>query len=167
MTARPSKWNVRGATLLDAEAVRAVAMASWRDAYAGMLRSATIEAFFEGPYALVNVRARIVADDVLVIDGPNGIVAFADAVPEADRVFLDAIYVRPEHHRRGAGSALVDAVAARHPGLPIDANVLVGNRKGEPFYERQGFVPVATLNGELVGEPITERHWRRPARGVG
>jgi GNAT superfamily N-acetyltransferase len=156
------RWRVRRANADDAAAVRAIAAAGWRDAYRSLLLPETIEAFLAGPYALDSVRHRFAADDFFVADGPDGIAAFADALPEDERIFLAALYARPELRRQGAGTALLDAVAALRP-LPIDAYVLVGNRPGEGFYERRGFVPEETIAGDLFGEKVTERRWRRAA----
>ena len=154
--------DIRRATPQDAAAIRAVAAAGWRDTYGGLLRSATIEAFLDGPYSIENVHDRIAAHDFLVAEDSEGILAYADAVPEAERIFLAAIYALPEQRGKGAGTALLDRIATNHPGRPIDAFVLVGNREGEAFYEHRGFVPFETVQGDLFGELVTERRWRRP-----
>jgi GNAT superfamily N-acetyltransferase len=156
-------WLVRRATLEDAEAIRAVAEAAWRDTYDGLLRPATIEKFLAGPYDLDTVRRRISGHDVFVADtaGAVEVVAYADAVPEDGRLLLAALYARPDRRRQGAGTALLDAVIGAHPALPIDAYVLIGNRKGEGFYERRGFTPVEQVAGDLFGESVAEQRWRR------
>jgi hypothetical protein len=50
---------------------------------------------------------------------------------------------------------------ARHVFLvaedTVAADVLSGNRKGEVFYERRGFIPREVLEDELYGEPVIER----------
>ena len=155
-------WKVRRAEGADAEAVKNVAAAAWRGTYPGLLRAETIEAFLAGPYALENVRDRIATHDFLVAEGQPGIVAYADAVPESERIFLTAIYALPANRGQGAGTALLNAIASQHAKLPIDAYVLLNNRKGEVFYERRGFVPEETVDGELFGEVVRERRWRRP-----
>jgi phosphinothricin acetyltransferase len=158
-------WNVRRATVADAEAVQVLAGAAWRATYRELLREDTIEAFLAGPYGLDNVRRRIAEDEFLVAEG-SVIVAFADAVPEADQLFLAAIYAHPDRRQEGAGTALLNALVERHPHLAIDAHVLDGNRAGEVFYERRGFEPVETIQGDLFGELVTERRWRRPAASL-
>ena len=90
------------------------------------------------------------------------IVAFVDAVEAGDDVELAAIYALPDERGRGAGTALLERIAALHPGASITADVLDGNRKGEAFYERRGFAPVETIEASLFGERVTERRWRRP-----
>jgi GNAT superfamily N-acetyltransferase len=154
-------WTVRRATADDAEAVRSVAAAGWRDTYRGLLRPETIEAFLAGPYAIENVRNRIDAHDFFVAEDSGEIAAYGDAVPEAGRVFLAAIYALPARRGYGAGSALLSVMTSRHPALPIDAYVLLGNRKGETFYERRSFDPLESVEADLFGEQVTERRWRR------
>lgn len=159
-------WTVRRATSDDAEAIAAVAAAAWRDTYDGLLASATIEAFIARAYSIERVRARIADDDFSVVEAGAGIVAFADALSEPDHVALVAIYALPAVRSRGAGTALLDALAGRFPHLPIAADVLVGNRKGEVFYERRGFEPREQLTTTLFGEEVTERRWWRPPTTV-
>jgi GNAT superfamily N-acetyltransferase len=154
-------WTVRRATEDDAEAVRSVAVAGWRDTYRGLLRPETIEAFLAGPYDIENVRNRIAAHDFFVVEEGGEIGAYVDAVPEAGRVVLAAIYALPARRGHGAGSALLGVITSNHPALPIDAYVLLGNRKGETFYERRAFEPLETVEADLFGEQVTERRWRR------
>jgi GNAT superfamily N-acetyltransferase len=152
--------RVRRALADDVGAVRAVAAAAWRDTYAGLLENGTIEAFIEGAYSAERLQRRIAADTFLVAVEDGTIVAFADALEREDRVDLLAIYALPASRGRGAGSALLDEVRDRFPGRTVVAEVLVGNRKGEAFYERRGFEPGETVETQLFGEPVVERRWR-------
>jgi GNAT superfamily N-acetyltransferase len=157
---------VRRADAGDVAEIRAVAAAAWRDTYDGLLRAETIEAFIERAYSLERVERRIEADTFLVAVEAGRIVAFADARDADDRVDLFAIYALPDSRRRGAGSALLVELRARFPGIPIVADVLLGNRKGEGFYERLGFEPRGTVEAELFGEPVVERRWRLEPPGA-
>lgn len=151
--------RVRPATAADAPEVVALAAAAWLDTYEGLLRPATIEAFIRGAYSLERVERRIAGDIFLVAHHAQRIVAFADALERPDRLELAAIYALPAARGGGAGTMLLTALRSRVPGLPVVADVLSGNRKGEIFYERRGFVPRETLEAELAGEPIVERRW--------
>ena len=156
-------WQVRRAIDSDAQAVRDVAVEAWRATYSGLLSDSTIEAFLAGPYDLENVRRRINQDEFFVAIDGSEIVAYADAVPEAEAVFVAAIYALPDRRLQGAGTALLNAILERHPDLPIDAYVLLHNTKGEGFYERRGFLPAEAVEQDLFGERVTERRWRRDA----
>jgi GNAT superfamily N-acetyltransferase len=152
-------WRVRSAVVADAAAVRAVAASAWRDTCAGLLKTATIEGFIDRSYSIERLEWRIARHTFLVVEAGDRVVAFADAVEEPDRLNLVAIYVLPEVRGQGAGTLLLESLRARFPRLPIAADVLTGNRKGEIFYERRGFRPRETLEAELFGEPVVERRW--------
>jgi GNAT superfamily N-acetyltransferase len=155
--------TVRPATADDVLQIREVAVAAWRDTYAGLLRSETIEAFVASAYAIERLRLRIGRDVFLVAEQDGRIVAFADARARTDAVDLFAIYARPDARGLGAGTALLDALRERFPGLPIVADVLAGNRKGEVFYERRGFERGERVDEQILGEPVVERRWRLPS----
>jgi GNAT superfamily N-acetyltransferase len=156
-------FRVRRARRQDAAAIRSVAAAAWRDTYAGLLRPETIETFIERAYSIERVERRIGSDTFLVAIEGGAIVAYADARPAdddgANRVDLFAIYALPASRGRGAGSALLTELRARFDGLPIVAEVLRGNRKGEVFYERRGFQPRETIETSLFDETVVERRW--------
>jgi GNAT superfamily N-acetyltransferase len=151
--------RVRDATAADADAIGVVARAAWRDTYAGLLANSTIEAFVNAAYTVDRLERRIAAHTVLVAEDEGGIIAFADALPEADRLSLVAIYAEPERRGEGAGTFLLETLRTRYPDRPVVADVLTGNRKGEVFYERRGFVPREELVEDLFGEPAAERRW--------
>jgi GNAT superfamily N-acetyltransferase len=152
--------DVRAATVDDVVAVQRVAAAAWRDTYAGLLRPGTIETFIERAYSTERVMRRIQGDTFLVAVEGGAVVAFADALLQADAVGLMAIYAMPEWRGQGAGTALLAELRSLFPGRPVVAEVLVGNRKGEGFYERLGFEPGETLEENLFGEAVVERRWR-------
>ena len=156
-------WRVRQATTDDGDAIRAVAASAWADTYAGLLKQQTIERFVTSAYSLERVGIRVTEHQFFVVDGDEGIVAFADAVAQDDHVELQAIYALPEFRGRGAGTALLTTIVDLFPEQPISADVVVGNRKGETFYERKGFVPRERLELTLFEEPVVERRWWRSA----
>ena len=152
--------TVRDATLEDAAEVRAVAAEAWRDTYAGFLRPETIEAFIERSYSMERIERRIANDAfVVAVDGTGRIVAFADGRPDEAHFDLLAIYARPAERGRGAGTALLAVIRARAGSQPVTADVLVGNRKGEAFYEARGFEPRETLEVQLFDEVAVLRRW--------
>lgn len=161
VTSTPTLWAVRRATVEDAEAIAAVASAAWSDTYAGLLRAETIRAFVRSAYSPQRLVTRITSNHVCVAEGHRGIVAFADARVLPDRISIDAIYALPELRGRGAGTVLLQALLSALPSLPMTADVVAGNRKGEVFYERRGFVPRETLHAGLYGEVVVERRWWR------
>lgn len=151
--------RVRDAVPSDAAEIGAVASAAWQETYAGQLSASTIRAFVEGAYSVGVLERRIARDTFLVAEEGGRIVAFANAVIGDDHVNLAAIYALPSKRGHGVGTMLLTALRSRCPALPIAADVLGGNRKGEVFYERRGFVPREILHSELFGETVIERRW--------
>jgi GNAT superfamily N-acetyltransferase len=151
--------SIRAATAQDASAVADVAAAAWRDTYLGILRADTIETFIERAYSIERLERRIAGDIFLVAIEDGRVIAFSDALEDGPIVELHAIYALPDQRGRGAGTSLLAALRERFPGKAIAAEVLAGNRKGEVFYERRGFVPRERIDTELFGETVVERRW--------
>jgi GNAT superfamily N-acetyltransferase len=154
---------VRRATASHAPAIRTIAEDAWRATYAGMIAEDTIEWFLERAYTEDRVGLRIERHQVWVAELDGRVAAFAEAEPAADRVTLVAIYADPARRGLGLGTALLEAVTAANPGLPIAADVLAGNAAGETFYAARGFVPVEDVHEQLGAENVHERRWWRPA----
>jgi GNAT superfamily N-acetyltransferase len=156
-------FSVRQATPRDATAVALVAASAWRDTYNGLLRADTIETFIERAYSIERLERRIDRDTFLVALRDDQVVAFCDAGEAESEAggYLDlyAIYALPDVRGQGAGTVLLTELQARFPSQPIAAEVLVGNRKGEVFYEHRGFVARERIDTELMGEPVVERRW--------
>jgi GNAT superfamily N-acetyltransferase len=155
--------RVRRATSSHASAIRAIAHDAWRDTYAGLLRPDTIEWFLERAYSEERVALRVERHETWVAERGGMVAAFAETAVEPDRVTLVAIYAGPAVRGVGLGSALLNAIVDAHPDLPIVADVLAGNRKGEGFYEARGFEPRETVDEQLGDELVAERRWWRPA----
>ena len=81
---------MRRATRDDGDAIGAVAATAWADTYAGLLKQQTIEEFVASAYSPDRVGTRITEHHFFVVDGDEGIVAFADAVAQEDHVELQA-----------------------------------------------------------------------------
>jgi GNAT superfamily N-acetyltransferase len=158
---------VRRATASHAPAIRRIAHDAWRDTYAGMLRPDTIEWFLARAYSEERVALRIERHETWVAELDGSVAAYAETAIEPDRVTLVAIYADPAVRRVGLGSALLDAIVSTHPGLPVVADVLDGNRKGEPFYEAWGFEPRESVDEQLGDELVAERRWWRPSGATG
>lgn len=156
-------WTVRRAGADDVPAIMAVAADAWRDTYAGLLSSDTIERFIERAYSRERVELRVTEHHFYVAEGAEGVVAFADAIERDDRLELAAIYALPNVRGRGSGTALLRKLLELFPGRDISADVLENNRKGEVFYERRGFAPRERVEATLFDEAVVERRWWRPA----
>ncbi len=130
-----------------------------REAYAQLLRPATIEAVIRHAYSQQALERRWEDHPILiaVLDGRPR--AFADAIVEQDRVVVAALYTEPASRRLGAGTQLIGRIRQLAERLPTTVDVILGNTEAEQFIERCGFVPGESLETTMFGEPVVERRW--------
>lgn len=145
--------TVRPADVRDADAIAAVHVQAWREAYAHLLPAEFLAALD------VDARAArwrgIIAEpgvDVLVATVGDAIVGWASAGPgrgEAPRDReLEGIYVLAAQHGAGVGQALLDAAIGTAPAFLWVAD---GNARAEAFYRRNGFERDGTVKHEPIG----------------
>ncbi|MGV3618617.1 MAG: GNAT family N-acetyltransferase [Fimbriimonas sp.] len=91
----------------------------------------------------------------------DGEVVGVAALEEGDD-FLHHLYIRPDHHRQGIGTALLQwAFAERPEGLQLWC--FQENAKARRFYEGHGFVNVEETDGSGNMEQTPDvRYERRP-----
>jgi len=97
-----------------------------------------------------------------VATDPDGHVVALMALSDT---MVDQLYVAPDRIGRGIGSRLIDLAKARRPA-GIDLFCFAVNARARTFYERRGFVAVATGDGSGNEErqPDIRYAWR-PATG--
>lgn len=146
--------TVRPAGVQDADAIAAVHVQAWREAYAHLLPPAFLAALD------VDARAArwrgIIAHpevDVLVAERDDTLVGWTSAGPGRDEPAvrereLEGIYVLAAHHGSGAGQALLDAVLGTSPAFLWVAE---GNPRAEAFYRRNGFERDGAVKHEPIG----------------
>ncbi len=93
--------------------------------------------------------------DVWVAERDGEPVGFAGVREEAGDVHLDLLYVEPDAHGQGVGSALV-----RHVH-PTSVEVYAGNTHGLGFYASHGFERFRTHTHDAFGRPFPIIHLRR------
>ncbi|MET1756939.1 acetyltransferase [Novosphingobium sp. RD2P27] len=135
-----------------ADAPRAFAI--WRgavDATHGFLSPADKSSIAAMVHDLLRTAPLTIAED----DGgePQGFMIFADGV-------IEALFVDPEAHGRGYGSALVAHAISLDPQARVDANEQATN--ASPFYEARGFVRVGRSERDSAGRPYPIIHLRHP-----
>lgn len=150
--------EIRRATRGDVLAIGRVANSAFRATYAGLLKPETIGRFLGAAYSPSVIRRRMLQGGVVVAEDGD-VVGFVDGVAAGDALEVSAIAVAPAARHRGVATALLRAVADRHPGLPLRAEVLLGNLEAERLLEGFGFVPGEVVPSELFEEEVVERRW--------
>lgn len=163
--------QIRAAQPGDAEQVAKVHVASWRQAYTGVISDEYL--------ARLDVDARVehwrhVLEDepetkVWVADDDGRVIGFASLGPsrdeDADRTTMEiyTIYLEPSVWGQGVARDLMRTVLAAVPeGSPVTLWVLAANERARHFYRRNGFAPDGVERvEEFDGETYTEVRYRR------
>jgi GNAT superfamily N-acetyltransferase len=162
--------TVREATLGDVPALARVQVASWRQAYRGLMPEPVIEAQTEERRRVLWQRVLGAGQHgMLVAERAGQVIGFGQLVPSRDPEAgntgeVAAIYVDPEHWRSGAGRALLTAniAVARQRGYrALTLWVLESNAAARRFYERMGLAPDGeTKNERRAGGRLFEVRYR-------
>ncbi len=155
---------VRSAALQDLSTIGEIGRSAMRDTYQGLLKAITVEQWLETAYSMPALLRRWEDHPIFVAEDGSELIGFADAFLQDDHIVLSAIYTRPAARGRGAGTRLLDRVRGLDPSAPVSCDVILGNVKGESFYEARGFVPGEIVHTALFGEPVIERRWWLPAK---
>ncbi|WP_417749206.1 acetyltransferase [Rosistilla oblonga] len=102
-------------------------------------------------HALVDLEIWVLAD---AVDEPIGFMGLAD-----DK--LEALFLAPEHRRRGGGGRMVDHARDLKGRLRVDVNEQ--NPAALAFYQSLGFVVEGRSELDSAGMPFPILHLRDPA----
>lgn len=155
-------FAVRFAARDDAPAIARVHVESWRHAYANLLPADFLARLSEERRA-EQWRVRVVQDLVLVAEDDTGLLGFTSGGPPQAPVAdyggeLYTLYLRPDAQGRGAGRALVGALAAEMARRGYEDLVLwvLRDNPARGFYERLGGAPVAEQDITIGGVTLRE-----------
>jgi ribosomal protein S18 acetylase RimI-like enzyme len=172
--------GVRRADLTDAAAIAAVHVASWEDAYRGMVPGKEIDRRtvawrttmwqeviagtgdpFDGsrPWAAVAVRDGATIG-LVSLGAPRRATATPSTPSTARTAEITALYVTPASWRAGAGTALMRAAlteAAERGCADVTLWVLEPNLRARAFYERHGFADDGGRQTDREGWPVEIR----------
>lgn len=162
MVDEPVETTVRPATTDDADAIGAVHVASWRQAYATVV-SAEHLAGLDPAARAEQWRARLAAappgTSVWVAEVAGRVVGFVSTGPSRDddaehgTLEIDAIYLEPRAWGQGAARALIRTVLEHAgPTRPVTLWALAANDRARHFYRRSGFVTDGVERMEQLGE---------------
>ncbi len=131
-----AKIRVRPAVPLDMIDILVVRIASWREAYRGILPQKHLDAMRKGTRVEVGPGTWVVEHDRIVV-------GYCFVSPGPGRtVEIKELYLHPNYWRMGLGRALVEALSASLAARRVEALVLwvlEANAPGRAFYESSGF----------------------------
>jgi len=162
---------VRRAKMTDVSKVEAVARATWRVAYTGIIPDEVQRRLLDTWYSPESLSRALAAQgsSFLVAESGGRVVGFAQFVRRsAESVELTRIYVLPDRQRSGVGMRLLGAGLTEFAaeGLKyLTVQVERDNRNGRRFYERAGFAEPRELTQDVQGYALALVQYHRPILG--
>ena len=151
--------EVRPARTADLPAITAIAVDTWKHAYSDLIGAAAVERYLEASYSPVGLKARLEDHPIYLAADGRTVMAFADVFVEDGCVVISELATVRRWQRHGCATRLVEEAREHGSGLPVTADVFLGNVAGEQFYEHRGFVPGASTAVDFFGETVVERRW--------
>ncbi|HMC72191.1 MAG TPA: GNAT family N-acetyltransferase, partial [Mycobacteriales bacterium] len=162
-------------TAADVAAVTRLQVASWREAYAGIIPSgylAAMSAAEREQRHLARVQDPEPRAAYLLAERDGSILGMTNVGPARDEDLdpaavgeIRAMYVDPPAWSTGVGAALMHAALEhllRHGAGAVTLWVLEGNARARAFYERWGFRPDGSRQVVELGQPVPEvRYYRQ------
>jgi ribosomal protein S18 acetylase RimI-like enzyme len=133
--------RVRPAVIGDAEAIRAVGLSTWPATYEPIAGREYVELGLARWWSADVLRESIGHGGVFVAEVDGVVVGMASVGERDGAPYLWKLYVLPDRHGVGAGSALLDSVVASAPAgsTRLGLDYIDGNERAAGFYHAKGF----------------------------
>jgi ribosomal protein S18 acetylase RimI-like enzyme len=133
--------TVRPAVEADVEAIRAVGVATWPATYQAVAGREYVTRGLERWWSTEAVRDSIGRGGVFVAELDGAVVGMASVGALGGAPYLWKLYVLPDRHGSGAGSALLSAVVDSLPAgsTRLGLDYVDGNERAAAFYRARGF----------------------------
>jgi ribosomal protein S18 acetylase RimI-like enzyme len=162
---------VRRAEVTDLSKVEAVARATWRVAYTGIIPEEVQRQLLDSWYSPESLSRALAAprSSFFVAESSGAVIGFAQFVRRSEQsVELTRLYVLPDRQRSGVGRRLLDGGLAEFAGeglKHLTVQVERDNHNGRRFYERAGFAEPRELTNDVQGYVLALVEYRRPILG--
>ncbi|WP_186673882.1 GNAT family N-acetyltransferase [Sporosarcina sp. BP05] len=147
---------IREMNLSDIERVRGIAVATWRDTYSDFIPEEIQDKVLQDAYSNVEMNNRFKSSLNLVAENNEEIMGYAFFSGNLSNkdVFLESLYVNPNHQGKGIGKQLLlTGIAKFKEPTTLSLTVYKGN-SNISFYEREGFKVIQENKGDFYGHPV-------------
>ncbi len=157
---------LRQATEADLSAIREVGLITWPSTY-GFAGEGYITHGLATWWSIESLRESLHnTETVIDVDDDEAVIGVGNVDLRQSPPVIWKLYVRPDRHGRGTGTALLQALARRAGDQPIRLEYLDGNERAARFYASRGFVEIGRDSAPEPNWPDTV--WvELPAGAVG
>lgn len=147
-------FHIRDMDKTDIKAVQNVAKESWEATYTGIIPLEIQETFLRSAYSDGMMNKRLEVSSLYVAEVSGEVVGFANfsTVKQGNIAELGAIYLLPEYHGEGIGTALLqEGIKNLNGAQSLIADVEKDNKSGVTFYQAKGFQAHSEFDDNLEG----------------
>ena len=140
----------------DIDRVRSIAHATWRDTYSQFIPIYIQDKVLKDAYSDEEMERRFNHSLNLVAELDNKIVgyAFFSGDLTSTDVYLESIYIHPDHQREGIGSRLIEFGLTKY-AHPNNLTLTVYRHNSSiTFYEKEGFEMIKETEGDFYGHSV-------------
>ena len=150
---------IRHAEPEDAKGIHDVALKSWKDTYSHILTEETIEDTINDWYSIEDLRKQTKHPVFYVAEVEEDLVGFVHITLEDQEATLHRIYIDPDYQGQGIGSRLYEKAEEeiREYADKVKLEVFAENRKGNNFYEKEGFKEEKTEEINFKGQKAMQK----------
>lgn len=147
--------TIRPATHQDLRAIRAIGLATWPPTYA-FAGDAYVDHGLATWWSIDALRANLRDTHMLIaLDARGTVTGVGNLDLRRFPPVIRKLYVHPDWHGRGVGTALLDALLERAGNRRVRLECLEGNEPAARFYAARGFTEVGREHGVQSGWPGT------------
>ena len=151
--------EIRHAAQSDFQAIAAIHIESWKDAYSDVLPAEFLDRKINSVFLTHWNEVEIQNEDIILVAEENSVIGFI-AVWCRPIPFIDNLHVRPSKRSKRVGSALMKAVARElinHGHKTAYLWVFESNQKAIQFYERLGGIQKEQSMKTVFGYDVLSR----------
>lgn len=148
--------KIREMTYSDIQQVREIAFATWRDTYSSFIPTEIQDKVLEDAYSDEQMNNRFKNSLNLVYESNGTILGYAFFSGDLlnNDIFLESLYIHPEHQGKGIGKQLMQAGVAKYNDPKTITLVVYKGNTSVSFYEKNGFSITKENNGDFFGHPV-------------
>ncbi|OCS84610.1 GNAT family N-acetyltransferase [Caryophanon tenue] len=147
---------IRNMIANDLEEVQKIALVTWRDTYSSFIPLSIQDKVLADAYSENEMNNRFKNSLNLVFEQNNEILGYAffsGNLLSAD-IFLESLYIHPQHQGKGIGKHLMQFGIAQYNEPKTLFLVVYKGNESILFYEKMGFTITNENNGDFFGHPV-------------
>ena len=140
----------------DLEQVQKIALATWRNTYSSFIPLQIQDKVLKDAYSENEMNNRFKNSLNLVFENNNEILGYAFFSGDllSNDIFLESLYIHPQHQGKGIGKQLMQFGIAKYNNPKTLSLVVYKGNKSISFYKKMGFKVTNENNGDFFGHPV-------------